>query len=95
MGEHKHHTALLKKGVWIKEQQGSLTIGSLDETGKNVMVIPDALSSQLFAFEDDMIEALYGENRQVFDPFEMDMDDKKTAGKKPYFDIMIPSAPRS
>jgi len=61
------NNALLKKGIWIKEQQGNLTIGSLDETDKSVVVIPDELSSKLLAFENDMIDALYGEDRLVFD----------------------------
>ena len=59
--------ALLKKGIWIKEQQGNLTIGSLDATDKSVVVIPDELSIKLLEFENDMIEALYGEDRLLFD----------------------------
>lgn len=58
----------LKTGIWIKEQQGQLTIGSLDKKQPEVMIIPDQLSSKIFEFEKDMIEALYGENRIVFNP---------------------------
>lgn len=61
------NNALLKNGIWIKEQQGNLTIGSLDETDKRVVVIPDELGSTLLAVENDMIEALYGEDRLLFD----------------------------
>lgn len=65
---------LFIKGVWIKEQQGRLTIGSLDETDKSVMVIPDKLSSTILEFENDMIEALYGENREAFNPAVIDIE---------------------
>jgi len=68
------NNALLKKGIWIKEQQGNLTIGSLDETDKSVVVIPDELSSKLLAFENDMMDALYGEDRLVFDPSAIDIE---------------------
>ncbi len=53
--------SLLKRGVWIKEQQGSLTIGSLDENDENVMIIPETLSLKIIEVENDMIEALYGD----------------------------------
>ncbi len=72
--EKTKNDALLKKGIWIKEQQGSLTIGSLDETDKSVVVIPDELGSKLLEFENDMIEALYGEERQLFDPSAIDIE---------------------
>lgn len=65
---------LFKKGVWIKEQQGILTIGSLDENDKTVMVIPDDLSAKIQAFEDDMIEALYGEDKVSFDSAVINVD---------------------
>ena len=39
--------AVLKTGVWIKEQQGQLTIGSLDKNSPEIMIIPDQLSSKI------------------------------------------------
>ncbi len=64
----------LKTGIWIKEQQGRLTIGSLDKNNPGVMVIPDDLSSKIFEFEKDMIEALYGENRIEFNPLLLNIE---------------------
>ncbi|MBU2453325.1 MAG: hypothetical protein KJ668_08430, partial [Proteobacteria bacterium] len=65
---------LFKKGVWIKEQQGNLTIGSLDKNDETVMVIPDHLSLKILEFENDMIEALYGEDKVLFNPAVIDME---------------------
>lgn len=65
--------ALFKKGVWIKEQQGTLTMGALDDES-STMVIPDTLSSKIFEFENDMIEALYGDDRVRFDPEILEME---------------------
>lgn len=59
---------VLKTGIWIKEQQGQLTIGSLDKNDPEVMVISDQLSLKLFEFEKDMMEAMYGEDRVTFNP---------------------------
>lgn len=59
---------LFKTGIWIKEQQGYLTIGSLDANDESVMIIPDKLGSKIFEFENEMIEALYGENKTFFNP---------------------------
>ncbi len=65
---------IFKKGVWIKEQQGVLTIGSLDVQEKETMVIPDELSSKMFAFEEEVLDALYGENTKTFNPEIVDME---------------------
>jgi hypothetical protein len=65
---------LFKRGIWIKEQQGSLTIGSLDNNEESVMIIPDKLSSKIFEFENDMIEALYGEKKVPFNPAVIDIE---------------------
>ena len=65
---------IFKKGIWIKEQQGVLTIGSLDEGKKETMVIPDELSSKIFAFEEEVLDALYGENSQSFNPEIVDLE---------------------
>ncbi len=73
MKKTKENTAL-KTGIWIKEQQGQLTIGSLDENNPDVMIVPDELSSKLFEFEKDMMDALYGENRIVFNPSLIDIE---------------------
>lgn len=67
MGPEKEKK-LFKKGIWIKEQQGILTMGSLDRNSKDIMVIPDELSSKLLKIEFDMVEALYGENKKAFQP---------------------------
>ncbi len=67
-------TPIFKSGVWIKEQHGKLTIGSLDENDEKVMVIPDNLRSNILEFESDMIEALYGEDTIAFNPDEIDIE---------------------
>lgn len=63
---------LFKKGIWIKEQQGSLTMGTLNDDSET-MIIPEALGSKIIEFENDMIEALYGERRMPFNAAEIDM----------------------
>ncbi len=65
---------LLKGGVWIKEQQGCLTMGSLNETESEAIIIPDELSIQIAQFEDAMIEALYGEDKKIFNPETVDIE---------------------
>ena len=65
---------IFKKGIWIREQQGSLTIGTLDDPEKEILIVPDSLTEKLQEFENDMIEALYGEKRQVFHPGTLDID---------------------
>ena len=65
---------LFKKGIWIKEQQGTLTMGSLDKNDKSVMVVPDNLCAKIMEFENDMMEALYGKNRKPFDPAQIDIE---------------------
>jgi len=64
----KKETEIFKKGIWMKEQQGVLTVGSLDEKNTDVMVVPDELSAKLQAFESAMMDALYGETRETFQP---------------------------
>ena len=65
---------IFKKGIWIKEQQGILTIGSLDEGKKEIMVIPDELSSKIFSFEEEVLDALYGDDSQTFNPEIVDIE---------------------
>jgi hypothetical protein len=65
---------IFKKGIWIKEQQGVLTIGSLDQEKKETMVIPDELSAKIFAFEEEMLDALYGDDSQPFNPEIVDIE---------------------
>jgi len=67
-------TRLFKKGIWIKEQQGSLTMGSLADDTQPVMKVPDDLCERIYAFESEMMDALYGEKRQEFDPDRIDME---------------------
>lgn len=69
----KQDTKIFKKGIWIKEQQGVLTVGSLEGKNTDVMVISDELSAKIQAFESDIIEALYGENRKIFKPGTLDV----------------------
>ncbi len=57
----KKETEIFKKGIWIKEQQGILTVGSLDKRNTDIMVVSDELSTRLHTFESDIIEALYKE----------------------------------
>ena len=64
---------LFKKGIWIKEQQGNLTIGSLDKTEKDIKIIPEQLKKVLIDFENDMLEALYGERSVDFEPGRIDI----------------------
>jgi hypothetical protein len=59
---------VLKTGVWIKEQQGQLTIGSLDKNSSEIMIVPDQLSLKIFEFEKDMMDALYGDSKIKFNP---------------------------
>lgn len=73
MNKAKNNT-LLKKGIWIREQQGGLTIGSLDQDDESVMVIPDKLCQKILEFENDMIEALYGEKKIVFNPVAINIE---------------------
>ena len=68
----QNNRSLFKAGVWIKEQQGELTLGSLDDDSQTV-IIPESLSSKIFEFENDMIQALYGEDRVAFDPARVDV----------------------
>jgi len=67
------NNSFFKTGIWIKEQQGNLTIGSLDENDKNIKVIPDGLSKTLQEFEKDMIDALYGESSIPYIPGSIDV----------------------
>ena len=80
---------IFKKGIWIKEQQGVLTIGSLDEKDKETMVIPDELSSKMFAFEEDVLDALYGDNSQTFNPEIIDMENLLSKIKDRFLDKEI------
>lgn len=65
---------VFKKGIWIKEQQGVLTIGSLDNRNKDVIVVSDELRSKLDVFESDMVDALYGDKKKKFDPKVLDIE---------------------
>jgi hypothetical protein len=72
--DSKQETKIFKKGIWIKELQGILTVGSLDKKEKDIMIVPDKLSAKIQNFESDMIEALYGESREPFEPDILDID---------------------
>lgn len=66
--------SLLKRGIWIKEQQGFLTMGSLNESENEEVIIPDGLSALIAEFEESMIDALYGEDKKVFNPEIVDIE---------------------
>ena len=70
----KKDVSLFKNGVWIKEQQGLLTMGSLEDSDQKEMVLPDELSAKIFEFENDMIEALYGDKKVPFNPGKIDFN---------------------
>ncbi|MCG8552066.1 MAG: hypothetical protein MI799_16825 [Desulfobacterales bacterium] len=70
----KKENEIFKKGIWIKEQQGVLTVGSLDKKNTDIMIVPDELGAKLQNFESDMIEALYGESRESFQPDILDIE---------------------
>ncbi|MEE4363031.1 MAG: hypothetical protein V2J08_03810 [Desulfotignum sp.] len=68
------HNRLFKKGIWIKEQKGTLTMGSLENGDHTVMKVPEDLCARIYEVENEMIDALYGDKRQVFDPDAVDME---------------------
>lgn len=80
---------LFKKGIWIKDQNGSLTIGSLDKTDTSVKIIPDNLRRTLVEFETDMIEALYGEHSKPFIPEVIDLNNLLKNLKEQYQTLNI------
>ncbi|WP_319574755.1 hypothetical protein [uncultured Desulfobacter sp.] len=88
MGREKE-TEIFKKGIWIKEQQGVLTVGSLDKKNTDVMVVPDELRTRLHAFESDMVEALYGESREKFQPGIRDIEHLFRQLKKRFKDVQL------
>lgn len=58
---------ILKNGIWIKEQNGMLTMGLLDKDDFQVE-IGEKTSLQLFALELEMQEALFGGSAVRFNP---------------------------
>ena len=60
--------SLLKKGLWIQEQQGVLTMGSLDPEDVRIVELSPELTATISEFEQDMTEALYGDKAIVFEP---------------------------
>ena len=78
--------SFFKNGVWIKEQQGKLTMGALNDDS-TTMVVPGTLSSKIFEFENDMIEALYGEERTPFNAEVVDISEVLKRLKKQFDNI--------
>jgi hypothetical protein len=72
--QDKDENPVFKKGIWIREQQGQLTMGSLDKNDNSVMVLSDELAAKLHTVESDMMDALFGDNRTPFRPGVLDMD---------------------
>lgn len=60
--------SLLKKGIWIQEQQGVLTMGSLDPEDIKVVELSPELTATIAQFEQDMTDALYGDRAIAFEP---------------------------
>ncbi|WP_321494294.1 hypothetical protein [uncultured Desulfobacter sp.] len=87
MGTEKNE--IFKKGIWLKEQQGVLTVGSMDKKSTDIMVVPDELRSRLDAFESDMMEALYGEDRETFQPGILDIELLFRQIKKRFGDVQL------
>ena len=69
----KKGSPLIEKGIWIQEQNGVLTMGTLDRENGEEVVLPEKLSETIFALEDEMMEALYGESAVSFDPETIDI----------------------
>lgn len=69
-----NHDLLFKKGIWIKEQNGTMTLGSLDQKDSTITIIPETLAATLHRFENDIIDALYGEDRIEFNPDVVNID---------------------
>lgn len=66
--------SFFKKGIWIKEQQGHMTIGSLDKNNHDIKVIPDHVKQMIVDMEADMVDALYGESSIPFEPEVVNID---------------------
>lgn len=64
--QEKNKSAL-KNGVWIKEQNGILTMGVLGEKDSS-FEMSEKLSNEIMAMEDDIEEALYGAGAVRFNP---------------------------
>ncbi len=64
----KEGSPLIEKGIWIQEKNGVLTMGTLDRDNGEEVVLPEKLSETIFALEDEMMDALYGESAVPFDP---------------------------
>ena len=77
----KEGRPLIEKGIWIQEQNGVLTMGTLDRENGEEVVLPEKLAETIFALEDEMMGALYGESAVPFDPQTIDV--------KPLFEKLI------
>ena len=64
---------LIEKGIWIQEQNGVLTMGTLAQESSEKVVLPDKLADTIFALEDEMMDALYGKSAVAFDPHTIDV----------------------
>jgi hypothetical protein len=83
------HTRLFNKGIWIKEQKGTLTMGSLENGDHTVLKVPDELCARIYEVENEMIEALYGDKRQVFDPDAVDVEKLLARIEKKYAEARL------
>ncbi|PID78179.1 MAG: hypothetical protein CSB21_01765 [Deltaproteobacteria bacterium] len=63
----KKRDDLLNHGIWIKEQNGVLTMGSLDEDDHSAVILNDSLEKTFIAMGNEIAEALWGESSVKFD----------------------------
>lgn len=69
----KYGKSLIEKGIWIKEQNGVITMGTLQLKNEEQVVLPRKLADTILALESEMIEALYGKAAAPFHPDKIDI----------------------
>ena len=80
---------LFKQGIWIKEQQGMLTMGAIGRPDNETIVIPDELGTKIFAFEKEMMDALYGSHSIPFQKEILDIEKMMSHLKTKFSDIQL------
>jgi len=66
--EEKKKKSLLKNGIWIQEQQGVLTMGTIGGDDSTVVELSPGVAATIFELEHDMMDALYGDKSIRFVP---------------------------
>ncbi|MDY0221641.1 MAG: hypothetical protein RBR67_10935 [Desulfobacterium sp.] len=64
----KDEKSLLKRGIWIQEKEGVLTMGSLDPRDTRVVELSPEFTFTIFQLEQEMKDALYGDQARAFTP---------------------------